>query len=495
MSLLLDALNRASKDKAAAAAAQAVASPQTDEPAMGATASVAASSPAQSKTPNDAVADLPVLELSLASAVRTPGPADSWQSEHAVGAPDQLAQPLMASFVLTEPIQPAEPTDSSPEPAALAPQTPPPPPPPPQPDTAPANKPQASGTPRVAQEIVRAKAPAARAKPPLRLVVLGSLAVLLAAVLGSVLMGWWGDPVNWIQSAGLASPSTVRPAAPIVASRVEPVSVSPVESDVPVVSDAPSRLQVTSGATPALATAATRKPPDSVVATAPRRAVAKPSTPLTAATELVQSRSVGPSPLELGYAALVEGRLPAAAQAYGQALLANPEERDALLGLAYIAYQQGRIEEARGYYQRVLRHDPGNAMARSGLLTTDAADDPQLVASRSREVAEQNPDSAAAHSALGHAMVREGRLAEAQLAFSRAQSLEPDVALHAYNLAVALDRLRNFSPARHYYERALALSAQTGGERASGVPKTAVQTRLDQLRAAMAVNPTGAARE
>ena len=488
MSLLLDALNRASKDKAAAAAAQAVASPQTDEPTVGASASAAASSQAHSKTPNDAVADLPVLELSLASAVRTPGPADSWQSEQMVPAPDQ---PLTASFVLTEPIPPTRPTDSSSEPVALAPQTPPPPPP----ETAPANKPQASGTPRVAQEIVRAKAPAARAKPPLRLVVLGSLAVLLAAGLGSVLMGWWGDPVNWIQSAGLANPSTVGPAAPMVASRVEPVTVSPVVSDVPVVSDAPNRPVVPKGATPASATRATREPPDSVVSPAPSRAVAKPSTPPKAATALVQSRTVGPSALELGYAALVEGRLPAAAQAYGQALLANPEERDALLGLAYIAHQQGRIEEARGYYQRVLRQDPGNAIARSGLLTTNAVDDPQLVASRSREVAEQNPDSAAAHSALGHAMVREGRLAEAQQAFFRAHSLEPGVALHAFNLAVALDRLRNFGPARQYYERALALSAQTGGERPSGVPQAAVQTRLDQLRAAMAVNPMGTARE
>jgi tetratricopeptide (TPR) repeat protein len=347
----------------------------------------------------------------------------------------------------------------------------------------------------VAQEIVRAKAPAARAKPPLRLVVLGSLAVLLAAGLGSVLMGWWGDPVNWIQSAGLASPSTVRPAAPMVASRLEPVTVSPVVSDVPVVSDAPNRPVVPKGARSASATPATREPPDSVVSPASSRAVAKPSTPPKAATALVQSRTAGPSPLELGYAALVEGRLPAAAQAYGQALLANPEERDALLGLAYIAHQQGRIEEARGYYQGVLRQDPGNAIARSGLLTTNAVDDPQVVASRAREVAEQNPDSAAAHSALGHAMVREGRLADAQQAFFRAHSLEPGVALHAFNLAVSLDRLRNFGPARQYYERALVLSAQTGGERPSGVPQAAVQTRLDQLRAAMAVNPTGAARE
>jgi cytochrome c-type biogenesis protein CcmH/NrfG len=209
----------------------------------------------------------------------------------------------------------------------------------------------------------------------------------------------------------------------------------------------------------------------------------------------VQSRTAGPSALELAYAALVQGRLPAAAQAYEQALLAHPEERDALLGLAYIAHQQGQTNEARDYYQRVLRHDPGNPVARSGLLAINAIDDPQASASRAREVAEQNPDSAAAQSTLGHAMVREGRLADAQQAFFRAHSLEPGVALHAFNLAVALDRLRQYGPARQYYERTLALSTQTGGERASGVPQAVVQTRLEQLRAAHVANPLGAARE
>jgi len=199
---------------------------------------------------------------------------------------------------------------------------------------------------------------------------------------------------------------------------------------------------------------------------------------------MIQSRTAGPSALELGYAALVQGRLAAAAQAYGQALVANPEERDALLGLAYVAHQQGRLDEARGYYQRVLRQDPGNPVARAGLLASSAVDDAQTVASRAREIAEQNPDSAAAQSALGHAMVQEGRLADAQQAFLRAHALEPGVAQHAFNLAVALDRLHKFGQARLYYERALTLSAQSGGERASGVPQSVVQARLEQLRAA-----------
>ena len=460
MSLLLDALNRASKDKAAAAAA-------TQNPLP---------------VPVDVPVTLPVLELSLApdahaSAPQAPVRPDAWHTEQAVAAPDK---PLMAPFVQTQASQAATPVASPPTPVAVASR----------------GGPSAPDAPRVAQDIVRAKAPAPRAKPPLRWVILGSLAVLLAGARGSVLMGWWGDPSHWLQSGGLAGSSMN---APTVAARVEPAGASPAAVD-PVTAPASAAVPAEPTQPPARRTTAptpadppTGQTPDTPVSATPTPG--RSSAPAKASQALVQSRTAGPSALELAYAALVQGRLPAAAQAYEQALLAHPEERDALLGLAYIAHQQGQTNEARDYYQRVLRHDPGNPVARSGLLAINAIDDPQASASRAREVAEQNPDSAAAQSTLGHAMVREGRLADAQQAFFRAHSLEPGVALHAFNLAVALDRLRQYGPARQYYERTLALSTQTGGERASGVPQAVVQTRLEQLRAAHVANPLGAARE
>lgn len=493
MSLLLDALNRASKDKAAAAAAEAAATPKFDSPAQSLpvlTVDVpvppgAGSPPAQKP---------PVLELSLASDAITPAPADAWHTEQSV-ATTVLDYPAAAG---SQPTPTPAPTPSKPVAASIP---SPPASPPPAPDNKPAPGKSAREAPRVAQEIVRAKAPTSRTGPPLRLVALGTLAVLLAAGFGSLLLGWWGDPSAWFRAGPTPAPVAIAPSG---ATRVEPARVTPTESD-------------PSGA-PAGATPVAQAPPDQPAATRPgaaQSAPPEPQVPMAAASALassgprqvlasaptkadqamIQSRTVGPSILEIGYAALVEGRLPAAAQAYGQALLANPEERDALLGLAYVAHQQGRMDEARDYYQRVLRQDPGNPIARSGLLAANAVDDPQLVASRSREVAEQNPDSAAAQSALGHAMVREGRLADAQQAFFRAHSLEPRVAQHAFNLAVALDRLRNFAPARQFYERALMLSAQSGGERASGVPQSVVQTRLEQLRAVTVPNPVGAARE
>ena len=198
----------------------------------------------------------------------------------------------------------------------------------------------------------------------------------------------------------------------------------------------------------------------------------------------MQSRHSGPSVLEQGYSALTQGRLQEAQTIYANALRTNPEERDALLGLAYIAQKQQRSDDAQAYYRRVLRQDPGNAVASTGLLALNALSDPQDFGSQSRLLAEQNPASAAAQSILGHALVRQDRLADAQLAFARALQLEPGVARHAYNLAVALDRLHDYEAARQYYERALTLLAQSGGERASGFAPAEVQMRLSQLPAA-----------
>jgi len=332
------------------------------------------------------------------------------------------------------------------------------------------NRPQPKDAPRVAQSIVRAKAAGPKAARPTRLIALLSIAVLLAAGLGSVLLGLWGDPMSWFQSAAVTPPAT--PAVAIAPALAPTTAIE--AAPAPALQPPPTVAAPTAPRTPARSSNALRSPARPQSAAAPAKTI----------EPMLQSRRSGASALESGYAALTQGRLPEAKQAYAQALADNPQERDALLGLAYIAHQQGRTEEARSYYQRVLRQEPGNPVARAGLLTLSPAEDTRELGAQSRDVAEQNPDSAPAQSVLGHSLVRQGRLAQAQLAFQRAHLLSPGVALHAFNLAVALDRLRQYPAARHYYELTLALSAQSGGERGSGVPLAEVQERLVQLQAA-----------
>ena len=467
MSLLLDALNRASKDKAAASS-HAVAQDQAAR--IVSVAPVAAElrlEPVLAATPTaHAAASTPLaLELLLSPPEAAPTSAsapsvDAWHTELevAAAAPSQVLLPINTPVAAARshdaPVPPAVSTNTA---AAIS---------------APASTASRErvagpslGAARVAQEIVRAKAPSARARVPRRVLVLGLVALTLSLGLGSVLWGWWGDPTAWLQTAGVRAPiaaspgatgalpdgrvaatSVSAPAAPVapvavaageqaavaIAAPTErgyAVSVSPpaakaarAAATVPKAPEA-SGTGVTApdGAAPRDPCALDASSPDCGAPTPPKSG--SPSKSAASVAPVFQSRSADFSALEQGYGALVQGRLGEAAQAYGRALANNPQERDALLGLAYIAQRQGREEEARGYYHQVLRHEPGNPVARAGLLSLGAAADPQLTISRAREVAEQYPDSAAAQATLGAALARVGRLADAQLAFQRAHAI------------------------------------------------------------------------
>jgi len=510
MSLLLDALNRASKDKAALSAATVsraveptLESPDPKPDRVGNAAPTVA-------TP---VADFSTLGLSLTA----PDSAPTVTSANQAGAtstkdtvdtdlqlvtePEPMALPVTHKFKAEPMVEPAPAVAPKP-PAAINPSLA---------STSPEKllqttrlvSPSGNG-PRVAQTILRAQAPNTKDNVPKRLIALGTVAVLLAAGLGSVLMGLWGDPLSWFQTSALQQPAGQ---ATVMAKAIEPAAMPTAASVVPQPPpSAPSQLAIqTPASTAAIVKPQTKPrtragtartdlaphpptqlPSDNKVASRP-----KPRAIPSNGTQALLQASAGPSALEAGYAALTQGRLQEAQRAYTRALLVNSEERDALLGLAYIAQREGRAQEAKAYYMRVLRQEPGNPIAKSGLLTLSPADDVQALGSRAREVAEQNPDSAAAQSALGQSLVRQRRLADARLAFSRAQQLEPSVALHAFNLAVALDRLHDYAQAQMYYQRALTLSAQTGGEHASGVPHAVVQARLEQLQAAAVATPAG----
>ena len=202
----------------------------------------------------------------------------------------------------------------------------------------------------------------------------------------------------------------------------------------------------------------------------------------TAETPLIAHRPAGSGALEQGYAALTQGRLDDAATAYRHALQTNANERDALLGLAYIAQRQDRPDEARKLYQRVLRQEPDNATAKAALLAHLGDSEPQKAGSLARDLAEQNPQSAAALATLGGLMARDNRLAEAQQAYFKAVTLEPENALYAYNLAVALDRLHKPGQAARYYTRAIALADKTS----DSIPRSAALQRIEQLRSVSA---------
>ncbi len=486
MSLLLDALQRASqeKDKSSQAAAPEKTSAMALEPALpGDEATVAprVEKPEAEAIPaleplNQAAMDKPALEFSFKPEEIPAGAVPA--APHVEAPPEPTAKAPAPTMAAPKPAPPPAPVVDAPAPAPSAP------PPfretvPPPASQRPAAPPPLS--PRTAREILGASAP--RKKSGSRVIILASLAAVLALSLGGAYL-FLAMPSN----SGIQPPATASARSAAVAIPAASTPAAPAESAPGSAQNEPAVAPATPPAPAATPTAAIAEKP-TPVATAkapapktPAKSAPSQRTKVPAPTPLLLTKGSGggTSPLETAYAALLDGRMEVAAEAYRRALAQNGEERDALLGLAYIAHRQGKRDDARVYYERVLRLDPENPVANSGMLAILAEGDPAAAASRARDIAEKNPGSAAAFATLGNILVREGNFADAQQAFFRAAALDPASAFHAYNLAVALDRLHKRDLAANYYARALALGEKPGQQ---AFPKETARQRLEQLRA------------
>ena len=187
------------------------------------------------------------------------------------------------------------------------------------------------------------------------------------------------------------------------------------------------------------------------------------------------SRDINPA-LVGAYQAFVAGDSAGARSAYQRVLQQEPDNRDALLGMAAIAVNRGQGGEAGAFYARLLELDPSDAQAAAGMASTQRSD-PSQAESRLKSVLAASPDTGVALFALGNLYAEQARWPEAQLAYFRAVGSEPANAGYAFNLAVSLDKLNQKKLALEYYRRALAL-ARKGG---TTVDQAATAARISQL--------------
>ncbi len=163
--------------------------------------------------------------------------------------------------------------------------------------------------------------------------------------------------------------------------------------------------------------------------------------------------------VEAGYAAYQAGQMDAARSEYQQALREEPENRDALLGLAAVELRAQRYEAADALYQRLLRSDPRDAHAHAGMMALRSQQlDPVAAESRLKTLLASDPESGVLHFALANQYVQQERWAEARQSYLRAAASDPENPDYAYNLAVTLEHLRQPAAALDYYRRALALA-------------------------------------
>lgn len=182
--------------------------------------------------------------------------------------------------------------------------------------------------------------------------------------------------------------------------------------------------------------------------TTPRLLIERRQTPQALAQQINQA-----------FRAYRAGNLQRADELYMAVLAREPRQRDALLGAASIAVQQGRLQDALTLYRRRLADDSQDSYARAGLLSLagQGAADPELK-SELKLLLEANPEQAYLHFLLGSMYAAEQDWPAAQQAFFDARARERDNPDYAYNLAVALEHIRKPDQALLQYRDAVGLA-------------------------------------
>jgi Flp pilus assembly protein TadD len=201
-------------------------------------------------------------------------------------------------------------------------------------------------------------------------------------------------------------------------------------------------------------------------------AVQRPSAPV-ASPEATASRAAELAPiavspatltvdplLEQAYQAFQRNDLARAREGYLRVLARDANNRDALLGLAAIDLRNENFDAAEARYIRLLEMNPRDTHALAGLIALRSQIDPVTSESRLKNLLAGQPEAAHLHFALGNQYARQSRWTEAQAAYFKAYSADPENADYAFNLAVSLDELHQKNPALEYYRRALELASK-----------------------------------
>lgn len=202
------------------------------------------------------------------------------------------------------------------------------------------------------------------------------------------------------------------------------------------------------------------------------------SRPASAAPMRIEQRISEPQVdplLNDAYLAYRNGKPDEAQQLYLAMFKKDVRNADALLGLATIAQQRGETQMAAQYYARVLALDPRNALANAGMSALSA--DSENNESRLQNLLREQGNSTALHFALGNLYAGQSRWSEAQQAYFNAYTLESGNAGFAFNLAVSLDHLGQGKLAAQHYQRALQLDVS----RSAGFDHAQISQHIEEL--------------
>lgn len=178
--------------------------------------------------------------------------------------------------------------------------------------------------------------------------------------------------------------------------------------------------------------------------------------------------------------ALKLGRNASALEMFEGLYKRNPRDVRVLMGLAVAQQKSGFAASAIQTYEDVLKRDPGNQEALVNMLGLMKNQYPEVALKRLSDMRKKYPNNPGIAAQIGMTHADLGRYNDALRYLGVASSLDPNNALHYFNMAVINDRLGNRAEALNLYEEALKLDAVHGASRS--IPRENVYDRLSTLR-------------
>ena len=178
--------------------------------------------------------------------------------------------------------------------------------------------------------------------------------------------------------------------------------------------------------------------------------------------------------------ALKLGRYAAALELYEKLYKKNPKNLQVVMGLAVAQQHNGFNESAIATYEEILKRNPRHAGAMVNLMGLLERNQPQVAYNKLQKLwnkGGQNPSVAAQ---LGLVSAKLGRYEEASRYLGIASSLEPNNALHHYNLAIVLDQAQSPRFAIESYQK--ALEVDVSNKSGASLPREQIYDRLAELR-------------
>jgi Flp pilus assembly protein TadD len=291
---------------------------------------------------------------------------------------------------------------------------------------------------------------------------LGALALVGLCYAGYV---WWqmrpkyAIPPAEMQARPVATPAQSAAAPAPAAASSEPAAAPPPLAQAP--QAVPARTAV-----PGIPPIQPVRPPRPKSAVVSGPSSIRPQTPSESprageglAPIAINAPTLAVDPLvEQAYQAFQRNDLAAARDGYQRALAREPTNRDALLGLAAIDVRSGQFNSAEARYLKLLEIDPRDSHAAASLISLRGQLDPVASESRLKSLIASQPEAALLHFSLGNQYAQQSRWTEAQAAYFKAHSVDPENADYAFNLAVSLDQLHQGKLALEFYQRALTLT-------------------------------------